>query len=43
MPKSREQIDAMIDAAIEGRATHSDPIGRGRRLFLSCYRVPAGN
>src|SRR5262245_18520687 len=34
MPKSREQVDAMIDSAIDARATHSDPIGRGRRLFL---------
>jgi hypothetical protein len=31
---SREQLDAMIDAAIEARGTHNDPIGRVRRLFL---------
>jgi hypothetical protein len=34
MPTSREQLDAMLDAAIETRAAHSDPIGGGRRLFL---------
>jgi hypothetical protein len=34
MPISREQLDAMLDAAIEERAAHSGPIGGGRRLFL---------
>jgi hypothetical protein len=34
MPTSREQLYAMLDAAMETRAAHSDPIGGGRRLFL---------
>lgn len=34
MPKSHKQINAMIDATIEARATACDPIGRGRRLLL---------
>ncbi len=34
MPTSGEKIDAMLDAAIETRAAHSDPIGGRRRLFL---------
>ena len=34
MPTSREQLDAMLDAAIERRAAQGDPIGGGRRLFL---------
>jgi hypothetical protein len=34
MPTSREQLNAMLDAAIEKRAAHRNAIGAGRRLFL---------